>query len=195
MSYSPEILVFAGSTREGALSGQLAKAVALEIDAQGATANLVTLKDYPAAIYNGDDEDAEGVPQSIKDLTALIRSHDGMIIATPEYNGFFTPLIKNTLDWCSRPGASNETPPLPRGKPVAIVSSAPGALGGIRAIPRLRDYLSELGFLVSPDIQPVSRAGEAFGEDGRLKEEKAAKQLTGVVATLLRLASAAGETG
>lgn len=190
MTDTTSILIFAGSAREDALSGKLARAASLAVADLGATANLINLKDYPAALYNGDEEEANGVPQSIQDLTALIRNHDGLIVVTPEYNGFFTPLMKNTLDWCSRPGASPETPSLPRGKPVCILASAPGAIGGMRAIPRLRDYLSELGMLVSPEVQAIGNAGDAFGEDGRLKDAKQNDRVKDVVRALLKLTTA-----
>ncbi len=191
MTDKTSILIFAGSTRQDALSGKLAHAVSLEVAGQGGVPKLISLKDFPAPIYNGDDEAENGVPQTIQDLTALIRGHDGVIIATPEYNGFFTPLIKNTLDWCSRPGASTQSPALPRGKPACVVASAPGAIGGIRAIPRLRDYLSELGFLVSPEVLSVSKAGDAFGDDGRLQVEAQADGLKRVVTKFLELSTRA----
>ncbi len=187
MTDARSILVFAGSTRKDALSKQLARAVSLEIQDQGGTANLIDLADFSAPLYNGDDEEAHGVPQAIKDLNALIRRHDGLVIATPEYNGFFTPLLKNTLDWCSRPGAAEETPPLPRGKPACIVASSPGPMGGVRAIPRLRDYLLELGFLVCPESHAISKAGDAFAGDGRLQVEAQSARMKVVVAAFLKL--------
>lgn len=190
MPDSPSILIFAGSTRRNALSGKFSRAASLVVADQGGKPNLIDLTEFPAPIYDGDVEEADGVPQSIQNLTGLIRSHDGLIVVTPEYNGFFTPLLKNTLDWCSRPDASPENPSLPRGKPACILASAPGGLGGIRAIPRLRDYLAELGFLVSPNVMPLSGAGDAFGEDGHLQVEAQATQLRNVVGTFLDLAIA-----
>lgn len=193
MTNAPSVLVFAGSTREESLNKRLAKAASLTVADMGGRPNLIDLKDFPAPIYNGDAEEVNGVPPSIIALTALIREHDGLIIATPEYNGFFPSLVKNTLDWCSRPGASEENPSLPRGKPACVMACSPGGLGGIRVIPRLRDCLSELGFLVSPEVFALGNANDAFGDDGRLTDQVKTKGLRNTVGSLLALSSAQSE--
>lgn len=192
MTQTPSILIFAGSVRKEALSKKLARAASLEIEGQGSTANLIDLRDFPAPIYNGDEEDTNGVPPTMQNLNALIRGHDGLVVATPEYNGFFTPLLKNTMDWCSRPGASAESPSLPRSMPVCIFSSSPGAMGGVRAIPRLRDYLLELGFLVCPENQAVTCTGETFTGNGRLKIQSQNERMKVVIASFLKLVAFTG---
>lgn len=186
MTDKPTILIFAGSTRKEALSKRLARAAGLVVEDHGAEAKVIDLKDFDAPVYNGDYEDEHGVPETMKRLNALIHAHDGLIIVTPEYNGFFTPLTKNVLDWCSRGGATEERPPLPPGKPVAILASAGGPLGGLRAIPRLRDYLCELGLLVVPKSAAIKHAHDAFAEDGRLSDAQQAQLVDAAVATLLR---------
>lgn len=191
MTDKPTVLVFAGSARKEALSKRLAHAAGLVVADHGGVPKVIDLRDFEAPVYDGDYEDEHGVPKTMKQLNALIHAHDGLIVVTPEYNGFFTPLTKNALDWCSRGGATEERPPLPFGKPVAILGSAGGPLGGLRAIPRLRDYLNELGFLVVPGSAAISKAHEAFGEDGRLASEQQAKLVDTAVGTLVRhLASA-----
>ncbi|MEL6288420.1 MAG: NAD(P)H-dependent oxidoreductase [Pseudomonadota bacterium] len=188
MTDTPKLLVFAGSTRSGSLNARLANAVALEIRRQGADATLITLADYPAPLYDGDLEEAEGVPQPMQELTAMIRDHDGVAIATPEYNAYFPPLLKNTIDWCSRPGAHSETPSLPRDKAAAVFACSPGAKGGIRVIPKLRDQLLEVGFSVAGETLAVPFAAKAFADDGTLTEDAGAGQLTTVVARLIAMA-------
>lgn len=114
-------------------------------------------------------------------------AHDALLIATPEYNGFPTPLVINAFAWLSR---------LPDGlavtanKPVGLVSSSPGALGGLRSMNFLRQYL-QMAFqmLVLPAQQAVGRAHEAFGPDGGLADARAAATLDGVVKALLREAT------
>ncbi|MEL7543436.1 MAG: NAD(P)H-dependent oxidoreductase [Pseudomonadota bacterium] len=190
MSDTPTVLVFAGSTRTGSLSAQLANAMALALNDAGAAPNLITLADYKADIYNGDDEEAHGAPQSMRDLNALIHAHDGVAIATPEYNAYFPPLLKNALDWCSRPSSTDHRPPLPRGKPAAVIASAPGPKGGIRVLPKLRDQMIELGFAVTPEPLAVGNAGDAFDEAGRLKDDFGAGQLKTVAESLVAMCRA-----
>lgn len=170
-----KILVFAGSARREALSKRLARAAHAALLATGAQATLIDLADYPAPVYNGDDETASGVPPGITALLKVIIEHDGILIATPEYNGSMTPLLVNTLDWLSRINASPAGPAglavLPT-KPVAIISSSPGPLGGIRSLFHLRDLLGYLGMLVLPQQLAVGRANEAISPEGVLLEER-----------------------
>ena len=181
------ILVFPGSIRSGAYSGKLAQAVGLAISDRGDNATVVDLRKFEAPIYNADHQVEQGIPETMLAFGDLIVSHDGIVIATPEYNGFFTPLTKNMLDWCSRIGRGTDGAAIKRGKPACIVSSSGGALGGLRAVPRLRDYLNELGFLVAPDSASIGRADEAFAEDGRLLKPAQVERLDVVVERFLTL--------
>ena len=171
----PRILVFAGSARREALSKRLARAAHAALLTAGAQATLIDLADYPAPLYNGDDETAGGVPPGITALLKVIVEHDGILIATPEYNGSMTPLLVNTLDWLSRINATPEGPAglavLPT-KPIAIVSSSPGPLGGLRSMFHLRDLLGYLGMLVLPQQLAVGRANEAISPEGILLDER-----------------------
>jgi NAD(P)H-dependent FMN reductase len=94
------------------------------------------------------------------------------VIASPEYNGSVTPVLKNALDWVSR-SAPNE-PPLAayRGKVAALVSASPGALGGLRGLGHLRDILGNIGVIVLPDQVAVPKAHEAFAADGSLLDAR-----------------------
>ena len=98
----PRILVFAGSARKDALSKRVARAAHAALLEAGGQATLIDLADYHAPLYNGDLEAAEGMPRVITALLEQIAAHDGLLIASPEYNGSMTPLVVNTLDWCSR---------------------------------------------------------------------------------------------
>ena len=82
-------------------------------------------------IYNGDLEAAEGVPANGRRFKQLLLDHDGILISSPEYNGAFSPLLKNALDWASRFEQEDEKPlSAYRGKVAAIMSASPGARGG-----------------------------------------------------------------
>ena len=164
------ILVFAGSARRGAFSKQLAAAATTAITEWGAKPTLIDLADYDAPIYNGDLEDALGIPETVLEFRRLIATHHGLAIATPEYNGFVTPLLQNLVCWASRPSPGDDFGTVFQGKPVALMASSPGRLGGVRVVPRLRDMVAELGMIPVPGFVTVAAAGSAFGDDGRLAE-------------------------
>lgn len=107
---SSKILFLAGSARKDSLNKKLAKvAYELAIE-QGADATFIDLKDYPLPIYDADDEVAGGLPENAIKLKALFVEHSGIFIASPEYNSSFSALLKNTIDWISRPHTEKERP-------------------------------------------------------------------------------------
>ena len=166
------ILVFAGSAREGSHNKKLAIAAARLIDAHGAAATVADLADYPAPIYNGDLESSEGIPQSMRDLKAIMKYHDGLVVSCPEYNGHVPPLLVNTFSWLSRREEDENSLAAFSGKKAAILAASPGQLGGIRVIPRLRDMLAELHVMVVPGSVAVPKAASAFNADGSLEDAR-----------------------
>jgi NAD(P)H-dependent FMN reductase len=99
--------------------------------------------------------------------------HDGFLIASPEYNSAFSPLLKNTLDWASRSESEDESPLVAfRGKTAGILATSPGGLGGIRGLILLRMVLGNLGVIVMPDQQAVPNGFQAFNDDGSMSDEK-----------------------
>jgi NAD(P)H-dependent FMN reductase len=188
------ILVIAGSQRAGSFNRQLAAVAAAQVRASGAEATEFDLRALALPLYDGDLEVREGVPARVSDLLEAIATRDGLLVVTPEYNGFPTPLVINAFDWLSRAKAA---PPLPAGltatagKPVALMSASPGPLGGLRSMNFLRQYLQmAFAMLVQPQQFALGRAGDAFDEQGRLKDEKSAAAAKGVVDALLGLAGA-----
>jgi chromate reductase len=184
MSAPVKLLLIAGSARQGALSVRLRDAARQAADRGGASTAVLDLRALALPVYDGDLEAAQGAPAGATALRDAIAAHDALLIATPEYNGFPTPLVINAFDWLSR---------LPDGlavtanKPVALVSSSPGALGGLRSMNFLRQYL-QMAFqmLVLPAQQAVGRAHEAFAADGALADPRAAASLDAVVKAVLR---------
>ena len=167
-----KILAFAGSTRTGSVNGKLLDALVPLVEAEGAEVTRVDLREYEMPLYNGDIEAERGVPESARRLKALMIAHDGMLIASPEYNGSITPLLKNTLDWCSRKEEGDPGPLAAYAdKTAAIVSISGGVFGGIRGLVPLRLLLSNLGMLVLPIQIAVGGAAEAFDEDGSLRNK------------------------
>ena len=166
-----KILAFDGSGRKNSFNKKLLDNVVAEGQATGATITTIDLAAYNLPLYNGDLEAEEGLPQGVKELKELFKAHDGFLIASPEYNGNFSPLLKNTIDWVSRPVQGE--PPLNcfKGKVAGIMSISPGKMGGLRGIYQLNTLLFVIGTLVLPEIISIGSAAEAFDEDGKLKND------------------------
>ena len=136
-----------------------------------------------------DLESAEGLPDSVLAFKDLMKAHDGLLIASPEYNSSFSPLLKNTIDWASRP-REGETPlQCFRGKVAGLVAASPGGFGGYRGLQQVRYLLGNIGVVVLPDMFSLPGAFDAFNEDGALKDEKQASMAAGVGVTLARYPS------
>ena len=165
------ILAFAASTREGSYNRQLLPVVVAGARQAGAEVTTVDLRDYRLPVYDGDLEAAAGLPAAAAQLQLLIGGHQGLLVVTPEYNASYPPLLKNTLDWVSRPDASG-APGLRhiRGKVAAIAAASPGHLGGIRSLLMTRQFLGHLGFIVLPRQFALTHAGEAFDDKGAMKD-------------------------
>jgi NAD(P)H-dependent FMN reductase len=188
MSNAPlRLLLIAGSARGGALSVRLRDAARRIADAASAATETLDLRALALPLYDGDLEARDGVPAGAAALRDAIAAADAVLIATPEYNGFPTPLLINAFAWLSR---LKDGLAVTADKPVALVSSSPGALGGLRAMNFLRQYL-QMAFQmpVVPPQQALGRAHEAFAADGSLADPKAAAALEGVVRAVLRQAA------
>jgi len=184
---SPKILVFAGSTRTGALSGKLAALAAKELALADADVTRISLADYPLPIYNGDLEKEEGIPENAVKLARLIAAQQGVFIATPEYNNSLPPLLKNAIDWVSRNKSGPNGIPF-RNKVYGIGSTSDGLIGGARALIDLRRVvLTAVGAILIPEKIEISRAHEAFGESGELVAEAPAKLLKALCRHLVDL--------
>jgi len=180
-----KILVFAGSSRKESVNKRLAAAAAELARASGAEVTLLDLADYPAPVYDGDIEENEGLPATMKEFKAQCASHDAFIIVSPEYNGCVPPLLVNVLSWASRPEGDEASCAAFKGKRVAIAAASPGGLGGVRVIPRLRDFLAELSFEVVSGFATLPGAYKAFDDRGGLVNETSSKVLGDLVDRLL----------
>ena len=184
---SPKILVFAGSTRTGALSGKLAALAAKELALADADVTRISLADYPMPIYNGDLEKEAGIPENAVKLARLIAAQQGVFIATPEYNNSLPPLLKNTIDWVSRNKSGPDGIPF-RNKVYGIGSTSDGLIGGARALIDLRRVvLTAVGAILIPEKIEISRAQDAFDESGALIAEPPATLLKALCRHLVDL--------
>ena len=188
MTNAPKILAFAGSTREASYNKKLVKIAAEGAKAAGAEVTYIDLRDLPMPIYDEDLEAKEGIPENARKFKELLKAHQGLLIAAPEYNSSITAVLKNAIDWASRPEPGEPMLAAFTGKVAAIMSASPGGLGGLRGLIHVRSILSSINVLVLPEQKAISSAFQAFDEEGKLKEPKqqeAVEQLGSKVATLL----------
>lgn len=190
MPSTVRLLFFAGSAREGSFNKRLARLAHDVAEANGIAATFADLGDYPMPLYDGELEAKSGPPDNARKLKALMEVHHGVFIAAPEYNASITPLLKNTLDWVSRVKAEGEAPlAVYKSRVFALGAASPGAFGGLRGLIATRQVLElGVGALVLPDQILVARAGDAFGDDGHLKEKPQMELLKSVVQRLAKAA-------
>lgn len=187
---APKILVFAGSIRTGSFNATLAALAAKELSIAGAEVTRISLVDYPMPIYDGDLEARSGAPENAVKLKQMMMLHQGVFIASPEYNASITPLLKNTLDWVSRARGMRE-PPLAayKNRVFAIGGASNGNYGAMRSLMALRQVLEiGCGALVLPDQIAVNKTAEAFDDMENLKDEAMAARLKAVLQRLIEVA-------
>ncbi len=184
MASPPKILAFAGSARKDSWNKKLVRIAAARARAAGAEVTLIELEDYSLPLFNQDDEAEHGLPENALKVKDLMLSHQGFLISSPEYNSSITPLLKNTIDWASRPVAGE--PPLAcfDGKAAMLISASPGALGGLRGLVTVRSILGNIGTHVLPGTISISQAHEAFSEDGSLKDPAKQRRVEKLAADL-----------
>ncbi len=184
MSNQPKILAFAGSSRIASFNKKLVKFAAEEAKKAGAEVRYIDLLDYPMPLFNEDLETVEGLPQKVVEFKHLLREHQGFLISCPEYNGSITPLLKNTIDWASRPELNEKPLSCFKGKVAALLATSPGGLGGIRGLVHVRAILEGIGVFVIPEQKAIPHAEQAFDDSGQLKDKKPAQ---GVMAIAQKL--------
>jgi chromate reductase, NAD(P)H dehydrogenase (quinone) len=170
-----KLLVFAGSTRQLSFNRRLAHVASAMARQAGAEVTHLELADFDIPLYNADLE-AEGTPPDVIRLKEIMDAHPAWIIVSPEYNGSYTGLMKNTLDWASSPvkghpvWADGDKPFA--NKVVGLLSASPGALGGLRSLSHLQPLLLALHCWLAPRQFALGSAGKAFDDQGQLIEER-----------------------
>ncbi|MDP2817408.1 MAG: NAD(P)H-dependent oxidoreductase [Polaromonas sp.] len=182
------LLVFAGSTRMASFNRKLAHVAAQMARASGAEVTHIELSDFDIPMYNADLE-AQGTPADVMKLKQLMFEHPAWIICSPEYNGSYTALLKNTIDWVSSPVKSDpawqEGFKSFTGKVVGMLSASPGALGGLRSQSHLVPLLLNAQCWVAPKAFALGRAAEAFDAQGQLISEKHRSSVQAVITQVL----------
>jgi len=178
-----KVLGISGSLRRDSYNTKLLRAAEELLPAGVEYERWDGLKDIPP--FNEDD-DLEPAPAAVTELRNAIGKADAVLIATPEYNSSIPGLLKNALDWVSRPIVTNTL----RNKPVAVVGASTGAFGAVWAQAELRKVLAAIGARVVDAEVAVGHAPTRFDEDGRLEDESLQEQLGETVETLLAAADA-----
>ncbi|MAT85280.1 MAG: NADPH-dependent FMN reductase [Gammaproteobacteria bacterium] len=167
------ILGIPGSLRRGSTNRALLESAG-ELMPEGARLEVAGLDGIP--LYDGDLEAAEGIPPAVAALKDRIAAADGVVIATPEYNGSMPGVLKNAVDWCSRPPEDQAR--VLRDRPVAMLGATPGRLGTILA----QD--AWLGVVRTLRMRPwyqgrlmVSGVHELLDDQGRLTDARTREQL------------------
>ena len=186
MAKKPKILAFAGSLREHSYSKRVVKTAIKGAETAGAEVTYIDLRDYPMPIYNADDHEKDGFSPNALKLQKLLAAHDGLLIASPEYNGSLSGALKNAIDWASRQSDEYKMGEVFKGKVAAIMTESPGAFGGLRCLGHLRGVLSILLVNVLPSEIAVGNVGKMFDGDGvEMTDEKMKKILEDLGASLV----------
>jgi chromate reductase len=184
---APKILVIPGSLRAKSYNVRLAALATKELMLADADATRISLLDYPLPIYDADTAETAGPPPNAVKLKQLMSVHQGVFIASPEYNASITPLIKNTIDWVSAVRERGEAPLAAyQNRVFALGGASPGRSGATHSLLALRQVLAVgCRALVIAEQVTVPNAEQAFDDMDELKDARAAGQLKLVIRKLV----------
>ena len=163
-----KVLAFAASLRKGSLNRKLIhQAVEILNASSGVIVDHADYREFEMPIYDGDAEEASGIPKGGLEFIRRIQTADALVISTPEYNGGIPGTLKNAIDWASR------TDPIPfDGKPILLLGASPGGFGAVRGLWHTRVPLEAIGGFVYPEMFGLARAHQAFDEGGNFTDSK-----------------------
>lgn len=158
-----KVLVFSASMREGSLNTRLATLAVDALEATGVTVDLAQMSEFDCPSYDGDREQADGLPDGAHELRRRLEEVDGFLVVSPEYNASMPGVLKNAIDWTSR----HKPQPFHQ-KHCLLMSASPSMVGGNRGLWSLRVPLEHLGARVYPDMFSLAQAHQALDADGNL---------------------------
>lgn len=175
-------LTLSGSVRVDSSNSRLAKAIGHKLEIQKVEVTNIDLLNYPLELFNEDSEATNGEPDAAVTLARMFSEADIIFIASPEYNGSVSPLLKNTIDWVSR----QKSGPY-KNATFGIGAASPGKMGGVGGLGHLREILNKLGALVVPLTLGVGGSFDAFTQNGEFAEEILARRADNMVKQLLNI--------
>ncbi|MDI2127184.1 NADPH-dependent FMN reductase [Yinghuangia seranimata] len=180
------LLVLSASARSGSWNLKLARLAARAVEANGATVDFATTADFEVPAYDGDAEQADGVPPGAVRFKERLENAQAFVIVAPEYNASMPGGLKNLIDWTSRfrPQPFNERQAL-------VMSASPSMAGGNRGLWALRIPLEHLGARVYPDMFSLAQAHTSFSDDGELADPLLRERFATTVSNFLDLVEAA----
>jgi chromate reductase len=184
---TPKIIAFAGSIRNESVNKRLSKIALKAAEESGAEVTWVDLADYQMPLYCQDYETEHGLPDSVIEFKELLKRNDGYLIASPEYNGSLTGIMKNTIDWTSRRAEDEPRMACWDGKFAGLLAASPGGLGGLRGLSHLRTILAGIGTFVLPNHVAVGNAGTNLIDDVQIADEKLQQAVVNQATELVRV--------
>lgn len=186
-----KIAIMVGSAREGSYNQALAQLAHVRLVKHGAELTVVNLCALELPIYS-DALEKTAFPPNALALKETLAAQNGLLIISPEYNGSVPPLLKNALDWASRPTGDEPLIALSafRGKAAAIMSASVSPFGGLRGLMHLRQILTTIQMVMIPDQVVIPSAHAAFDEEGNLKEALPASLVDMATERLVKVAHA-----
>lgn len=178
---APRVLAMAGSLRRESYNKRLIRVAADALRRAGAEVDLLELNEVAMPPYDGDLEDASGLPEGAVEFKRRLAWADGFMIASPEYNHSIPGTFKNAIDWASRGDEDVFS-----GKVAALMAASPGGVGGMRMLPHLRQVLTALDVLLLPSQVTLAKAADGFQADGSLVSEFFRKQVHELAEALVR---------
>ncbi len=180
-----KVLALCGSLRTNSFNKKLMLETCEELKTQSFESTVLDLRSLSLPLYDGDLEEAEGMPIGAKKLVDALVDADALLIASPEYNGSITGVLKNAIDWASR---AQKNPFV--NKVILLVGTSTGWWGASKANIHTRQIFNHLRAVVVPIQIAIPNAEEAFDENGRLKSEFNKNMIKGGVADLVRMTKA-----
>ncbi len=177
---SIKILAICGSARRNSYNSQVLQVVVNSARSAGAEVTVLDWSQFDLPIFDEDFEKENGVPAKVLELKKMFIESQGLIFACPEYNSSITPLLKNLIDWVSRPVSGEAPLAAYKNKFVSLVAASPGALGGLRGLVHVRAILGNIGAIVLPTQVAVGKTHEAFDDQGNLRDKNMQTMVTGV---------------
>ena len=186
-SRQPTIACICGSQRVGSFNKMLRDAAMERLTEEGAIVVDIDLKLLDLPLYDPDLE-SENFPASAHNLKNDLIAADGILIASPEYNGLLSPLLLNAITWATR-GEGRMYAGF-KNKVVSLMSTSPGAMGGMRMLRSLQQMMQDMGAIVVPGNTSIGNSFHVFDRDGRMVDERAFKKISTACYQLVHLAQA-----